>query len=299
MRLVLGLLVVLFTLGGCASHLGAPSRQASPGWPDDADVVLREDLRYSPDDWPEPLQADVYLPDTPGLRPAVLVVHGGGWEGRSRTDMAAVAERLASHGFVAINVDYRFAPEYRFPARIQDLQQAMHWIHRHAEPWRIDTSRIAGVGYSSGAHSVSLLALIAGQGGELDRPYGGDDTRLEAVVAGGTPTDLMKFDDGRLVKQLLGGTRAQVPDRYRLASPVNHVHPGAPPFFLFHGGWDSLVPLDHAEDFYAKLKAQGVDSELYVQRLRGHITAFLTRTGAMDAATDFLERQLAPRIKAP
>ncbi|MCL7939229.1 alpha/beta hydrolase [Halomonas sp. ATCH28] len=248
---------------------------------------------YTPPDWPEMLEARVLLPDTPPdqRRPAALLVHGGGWQRRSPDDMDEIAERLAERGYVTVNVAYRFAPEHRFPAQLHDLQRAMAWIHEHANAWRIDTDRIVGVGYSSGAHLVSLLGVSANVDA-LAEPHGGDHARLAAVLGGGLPSDLFKFDDGRLVVEFIGGTRAERPEAYRLASPITHVDADTPPHFLFHGRWDGLVPLDHATDFHAELLAQGVESELYLQHYRGHFTSFLTRGNAIEAGIAFLDRQL-------
>lgn len=288
MRIATPLLLFFLTLSGCARHEGAPP-DAGATSPPEHTITVERGITWSPPDWPEVLKADIYRPDGAGMSPAVLVVHGGGWEGRSRHDMDAIAERLARSGFVAVNVDYRFAPAYIFPAQLRDLQQAMRWIHGHAEEYGIDPERIGALGYSSGAHLVSLLATVAGDGGQLD---GGPLTRPDAVVAGGTPTDLRKYPAGRLVPQFLGGTQEQVPERFALASPVTHVDGSEPPFFLFHGQWDGLVPLDHATDFRAALQEAGVDTELYVQRWRGHLTAFVFRGGAMEAALSFLHRRL-------
>ncbi|WP_136246781.1 alpha/beta hydrolase [Halomonas borealis] len=296
---LLGLSLCLPLLaGGCASQRSTDDAPASTSSAakDVVEVSFQRlaEQTYTPTDWPEPLGARVYLPDTPGQarRPAALLVHGGGWQRRSPEDMAPIAKRLAARGFVVANIGYRFAPRYRFPAQLHDLQVAMTWLHDHADTWRIDTDRIAGVGYSSGAHLVSLLG-VQHTGAPLDTPYGGDQTRLAAVVAGGLPSDLTKFDDGRLVVDFIGGTRAEKPDAYRLASPALQVTPATPPHFLFHGSMDGLVPVDHATDMYARLADAGVPAELYLQRLRSHITAFLTRDGALDAALAFLDERLA------
>lgn len=281
------LIALIIGLAACARHEGAPP-SGDAGWTSHEISVIRDRV-YSPADWPQPLKADIHRPRSAGPHPAVLVVHGGGWEGRSREDMEAIARHLARAGFVAVNVDYRFAPAHIFPAQLRDLQQAMRWIHANAADYGIDASRVGALGYSSGAHLVSLLAVAANDDGPLGA---GADTRPEAVVAGGTPTDLRKYPAGRLVPQFLGGTQSQVMDRFIAASPVTHVDADDPPFFLFHGALDGLVPLDHATDFRAVLQDAGVESELYVQRWRGHVTAFVIRGGAMDAAVDFLHRKL-------
>ncbi|WP_019625063.1 alpha/beta hydrolase [Thioalkalivibrio sp. ALJT] len=289
MKLLFLLPVAFAFLSACATHRNAPAETVTfetTGWHKLANQT------YSPSGWPETLNADVYLPDREGARPAVLLVHGGGWQGRSRDDMEAIAERLAASGVVAVNIDYRFAPQYRFPAQLHDLQVAMHWLHENAELFSVDTGRIGAMGYSAGGHLVSLLGLVAGQGGELDSPHGGERTRPVAVVAGGTPSDLRKFPGGRLVPEFLGGTLQEHPERFAAASPVTHVHAGAPAFFLYHGQLDWLVPVDHATDFYEALQAANVDSELYLLPLRGHATTFLVGRGAVTKGMGFLHRQL-------
>ncbi|WP_148861102.1 alpha/beta hydrolase [Marinobacter fonticola] len=283
------ILLASVLLSGCVRHLNAPDTTVparTTEWRVEKNIV------YTPPDWPQTLHADIYLPEGPGPHPAVLSVHGGGWERRSRDDMAGISETLASHGLAVMNIGYRFAPEYRFPAQLHDLQQAMHWLNDNAQRLDIDTNRMAGFGYSSGAHLVSLLGLVANQGGELDTPHGGPETTLDAVVAGGTPSDLRKFDSGKLVIQLLGGTKQAMPERYAAASPVTHITPQAPPFFLFHGSWDDLVPLDHTTDFQSALAADGVPTEMMVLSWRGHILTFLTSHQVVDDAIQFLYRQL-------
>jgi acetyl esterase/lipase len=281
-----GLLLACLLLAGCASHLNDPGRDRS--LPQTGHVVLA-DQRFSPPDWPQALYADVYIPEGDRAAwPAVLVVHGGGWERRSRDDMTRIARRLADRGFVAVNIDYRFAPEYRFPAQLHDVQIAHRWMREEASRLRIDADQIAGLGFSSGAHLVALAGLVAGTDSSLNADYGPADDGFFAVVAGGIPSDFGLFSGGRLIEQLMGATQDEAPQAYRAASPVTHVHDDAPPFFLFHGTLDQTVPYEHARVLYESLLAHGVHAELYRMRLRGHVTSFLTRGGAMRSAVAFL-----------
>ncbi|MEC7814695.1 MAG: alpha/beta hydrolase [Pseudomonadota bacterium] len=284
---VLALSSLLLT--ACASHHHAP---ASAPELTATDYTVERDLRFSPDDWPEPLYADLYLPDT-DARPApiVLIAHGGGWQRRSRDDMNWVAETLASRGFAVMNVDYRFAPEHRFPAQLHDLQIARQWLNRSAANYGLDATDVSGFGFSSGAHLIALLAVVASSGSDLNEPYGGPGTELNAVVAGGLPSDLTAFGSGKLLRQFLGGDPDEKPALYKEASPVSHVTPDTPPFFLFHGAMDMLVPFSQAEQMTSTLEENGVYHELYEMHLRGHITSFLTAGNAVDEALAFLVRQ--------
>lgn len=297
LRLAAALGLPLLAAGCAATHLstdGTPAiRERAARLEAPQPFRMLADRTYTPPDWPQALTADLYLPDSPPhlRRPAALLVHGGGWQRRGPEDMTAIAERLAARGYVVANLRHRFAPAHRFPAQLHDLQAAMAWLHARADEWRIDTERIVGVGYSSGAHLVSLLAT-QGTTGPLSVPHGGPHSRLAAVLAGGLPSDLLKFDDGRLVVEFLGGTRAERREAYVLASPARQVTPATPPHFLYHGRLDGLVPVDHATDMYARLAEAGVPAELYLQSLRGHITAFLADDAAIEAGLAFLDEQL-------
>lgn len=286
----LWLLLGASLLSACATHINAPDQ----GHPvPETDWAVERGVIYTPDDWPEELGADLYRPSTSGPHPGVLLVHGGSWSGRSREDMDGYAELLAGHGFVVMNIDYRLAPEYRFPAQLHDLQQAMHWLRGRATEIGLDSDRVGGFGYSSGAHLVSLLGLVASQSGsELDQPHGGPQSRLRAVVAGGLPSDLRKFGSGKILRDFLGGGMDDMPERYEAASPVAHISPQAPPFFLFHGRWDALVPVHHSTDFQAALAARGVYAEMVLLEYRGHGLSFFFNDSAMDAAISFLDRYL-------
>ena len=293
MRL-LPLFLILTALGGCTRHLGAPDTPTAAPAPRSEAVSLIRDQVYTPTDWPQTLHADIYRPSAAGRYPAVLVVHGGGWARRSKADMADLSRDLAEQGFVAVNIEYRFAPEYVFPAQLQDLQMAMRWLHVHADDYGVDRERVGAWGYSSGAHLVALLATVAANpDSPLNQPYGGPVTRPRAVVAGGTPADLRLFQNSDLVRKFLGGKQDDIPATYAQASPVTQVTADTPPMFLYHGTWDGVVPVEQARALRRALLADGVENELYLMKGRGHVAAFLFAGGAQEAGIDFLRRHLS------
>lgn len=285
-------LSALASLPGCSSYYGEENQATAQPETTDYDIV--QGLTYTPADWPQALQGDLYLPQQNKPSPVVLMVHGGGWNSRSPADMVWIAEELAGHGFAVFNIAYRFAPEYRFPAQLHDLQVARQWLDEHGERYQLDTQRVSGFGFSSGAHLIALLATVASSDSDLNQPYGGPETRLNAVVAGGTPADLTSFDSGKLLLQFLGADQSTIPETYRVASPITHITPQTPPFFLFHGSMDSLVPYAQAEAFHRALRAEGVQSSLLKMHLRGHITSFLTGGNAVEQGLMFLAREQKP-----
>ncbi len=123
---------------------------------------------------PVDLLLDLYLPDetAPG-RPALVMVHGGGFEGGSRSMHTADARAYARRGFVVATVDYRLDPDagrsvatHRAAARaaLDDAREAVRWLRAHADDLGIDPGRIAAVGASAGGEVALGLALLAEPG---------------------------------------------------------------------------------------------------------------------------------------
>ncbi len=237
----------------------------------------RGEVVYSPVGWPVEVRADVFAPRPGPATPAVVLVHGGGMNFQDlRWQMRGLARRLADRGWFVLNITYRHPPGWTWPAPVDDVRAAVDWLETHAAGQNIDPSRIAVYGYSAGGH----LALLQGL----------RDPRVKAVVAGAAPSDLMLFEGGRLVRDFLGGTRADVPERYRAASPVFHVTSESPPVFLYHGTRDELVPPIHAWMMKQELDAAGVPNELHWLEGKGHVSGFLLSGPAERRAMDFLER---------
>jgi len=246
-----------------------------------------------------PLKADIYMPEGDGPFPGVLVVHGGAWRMGTRGQLAGVAQRLAKHGFTAVAISYRLAPQYKFPAQIEDCKEAVRWMRTHAARLKIDPERIGGFGYSAGAHLVSLLGTTDAKDG-LEGLRGQHaatppSTRLQAVVAGGAPCDLRVIpDDENGLSFFLGGSPATCRDQYRMASPAAFVTPDDPPMFFFHGENDRLVPLASPEYMRQALMKVGVEANLYIVPLLGHTAAAMDRA-AIDRAIVFLAEHLQTR----
>ena len=253
-------LAISFLLSSCGASGGV-----------DSDVV------YTPKSWPKELKADVYHPPKGGLSPAVLLIHGGGWkEEDGRWQMKSIARKLARRGYVVMNVTYRGAPAFHYPAPVDDLREALGWMRRNAKTQGIDPHRIATFGYSAGGHLASMVGL--------------EDHGVKAIVAGGGPFDLTLYPGGDLVPAFLGGTQKEIPKRFREASPVNHVTHASPPIFIYHGSRDTLVPPEHARRMQAAYQRAGAKSEIHWLAGRSHITTFLFSGGTVSQAIDFLDR---------
>ncbi len=241
-----------------------------------------------------PLKADVYIPRGEGPFPGVVVIHGGAWYTGTRAQLAGAAQLLAQRGITAVAISYRLAPQHKFPAQIEDCKAAVRWMRKQATELKIDPKRVGGFGYSAGAQLVTLLGTTDESDGleGIENPEHAPSTRLQAVVAGGVPCDFRVIDlDARGLAFWLGGTRREVGDLYRLASPRAFVSDDDPPMFFFHGENDEMVPMISPEAMCTSLKEVGVPAELYVVPKIGHVFAAMDRT-ALAKSVEFLAKSL-------
>jgi len=274
-------------LAACSSHVGKPDSQEINTAPS-ARVVVTTDIVYTPPNWPETLTADLYKPviEGGGPFPGVVMIHGGGWTSRTRADMDKISRAVASRGYVVMNVSYRLAPKYRYPAPLQDVTQAVTWLRKNAQVNNVRPDRIGTWGYSAGAH----LATLAGLTGPGDKEFV-EGTRVQAVVAGGTPVDVRLYKQSPLTNALMGVPYDKNPEAWRLASPISLVSPDDPPVFLYHGTFDYTVGVKNSETMYEKLNAAHVPTELYTMRGLDHFATFLV-DAPVEQGIAFLDRYL-------
>ena len=121
-------------------------------------VRVKRDVTFRTVDG-EKLALDVYQPATKGKdRPAVVVIHGGGWTQGDKAWFAQQGDQLAERGFVAFSVNYRLAPAHPYPAAVEDVEAAVEWVRKNAKKYGVDPKRIGALGGSAGGHLTGLLA---------------------------------------------------------------------------------------------------------------------------------------------
>ena len=211
------------------------------------------------------LRLDLYLPiDSKEAVPGVIVIRGGGWMVNDRKESAQVASALAERGVAAASIEYRTADEAAFPAALQDVKAAIRWMRANAKLYGISPDVIGTLGGSSGGH----MALLAGISNDHDlEGKGGNNnvsSRVQAVVAMATPTDLLRLDAGgrSVVARFLHASPAQDPKLWARASPINHINAGGPSVLLLHGTADENVLPEQSETFAELYRRAGGQVEL-------------------------------------
>jgi acetyl esterase len=104
----------------------------------------------------------IYGPDESGPLPVLVWFHGGGWViGSLDTADGLCREIVDSAGCMVVSVDYRLAPEHRFPAGVDDSYAAARWVSEHATEIGADPSKVAVGGDSAGGHLAAVTAMTA------------------------------------------------------------------------------------------------------------------------------------------
>jgi acetyl esterase/lipase len=289
---LLGVVTVL-GLGVVVWALGSPTQDPRPRIRQQNDVTFATVGGVA-------LKLDLAMPEQGvGPFPAVVCLHGGGWVGGDRKQMAQTIEVLARRGYVAISPDYRPAPGHRFPACIEDCKTAVRWLRANGEKYNVDTARIGAVGLSAGAHLACLLGVTEPSDG-LDgtTSYLNQTSRVQAVVAFAAPIDLTDraLHSAEVLKDnlipLFNGTPAKRPEEYRKASPMSYSPKNPPPFLLIHGGADPIVPAQQARALADKLKQLGGKAQVVILEGEKHTWSGDRLRQSIDQMLTFLDETL-------
>lgn len=240
------------------------------------DVVYAEIERDGAD--ARPLTMDVAFPSQGGddPLPAVIYIHGGGWQQGNKEQGRGLIMGLARGGYMAASVGYRLSGEATFPAALHDVKAAVRFIRANAEELGVDPERIGVFGHSAGGHLSAMLGVTGSESG-LEGTLGPADvsSAVTCVVSLAGPTDLTALSAfGReghgMVNAFLGGSPEAQARIAQQASPVTHVHSGAAPMLLLHGTNDTLVPPGHARALHDRLSEVNAPVQLSLIEGEGH-----------------------------
>jgi acetyl esterase/lipase len=201
------------------------------------------------------LKMEVYQPQEVGIYPALVVIYGGAWQYGNSHANSEFNQYIASRGYTVFAIDYRHAPEYKFPAQLDDINTALNFIRKHAAEYEADSERMILLGRSSGAH----LAMLAA--------YQPNAPSILAVVNYYGPINLTEgykspphpdpINSRAVLKAFIGGSLAEFPQQYKMASPINYVTRSLPPTLLIYGSRDHLVEARFGRQMYERLHNSG------------------------------------------
>lgn len=193
-----------------------------------------------------------------GLRPVVVLLHGGAWARGDATQLTSTPTYLCDLGYSVVALNYRLAPTHSHPAQLDDIDRALGWVAMHSKALNLDPNRVVLMGRSAGGH-LALLSAYA------RHPY------LCGVAALYPPTDLVWswahptpswiLDTPGSLTDFVGAPLDQATEAYREASPLQMAHADCPPTLLMHGGRDELVYPKQSQRLAATLARLGVQHQ--------------------------------------
>jgi acetyl esterase/lipase len=228
---------------------------------------------------------DIYLPvvGKPPY-PAVIIVYGSAFFGNDQKHTAynTLGEPLLESGFAVVTVNHRSSRDAIFPAQVQDIKASVRFIRANSTEFQIDHSFIGITGYSSGGH-LSAFTGTSGSVSQLEGDVGQNtsfSSSVDAVVDWFGPTDFQSMDScgSSMVHDapdspestFIGGPIQENDTLCYLASPISYIDPHDPPFLIFHGDADPLVPHCQSEKLFAALQKAGVPSQFVLVPNAGH-----------------------------
>lgn len=250
------------------------------------------------------LHADIFRPDNDSVYPALIMIHGGGWNSGDKSLQVPMAQRIAARGYVTIPVEYRLIPKALYPAGLHDIKAAVRWARDNAARYGIDPHRIAVSGCSAGAQLATLVGVTNGSRSH-EGPCGDNpaSSHVQAVInIDGIATFVSESNiaDARarfeskgvlpVNAQWLGGLYEDAPDNWRhasallwitrLSAPVCFISSGLP---RYSDGRDELVARYDMLGIYTERHSIPVDVHPFwffypwVDTTVNHVVCFLDR----------------------
>jgi acetyl esterase len=250
-----------------------------------------------------PIPARLYAPRAGGAPlPAVVYFHGGGWVQGDLETHHGLCARLALHaGALVVAVDYRLAPEHRFPAAVEDCAAAYRWVRGQGGQLGADPGRVAVAGDSAGGNLAAVVSQLAAVAGE---PVPSCQVLIYPAVDFALDTDSHReLADGhvipreRIVWYMQQYLRSEADRTDPRASPLRAPDlAGQPPTLVVTAGFDPLR--DEGRAYAERLRAAGVEARH--REYPGQIHAFVSLSRAIPQGlactleiAEYLRRRLA------
>jgi acetyl esterase/lipase len=230
-----------------------------------------------------PLKLDVVVPQSPGRKPLVVYITGGGFLRSDKTANLDQRTYVAEQGYVVASVEYRTVTTCAtYTDSVADIKSAIRYLRAHADRYGINISKVAVWGQSAGGYLAAMTGVTNGLKQFENGANPGQSSTVQAVVDEFGPCDISTlasdydiatqdatYAAGNSFAQFIfgSGTTLSVKDdpvSMAAANPAAYVSPASPPFLLLHGSADQLVSPSQTVMLHNALRAGGVESTRYV-----------------------------------
>lgn len=233
---------------------------------------------------------DLFLPTTPGPHRVVALIHGGCWRAEyGPAPLGQLAQALAKCGLAVWSIEYRrLGDGGGWPDTFLDVGMAFDHLRTLAGDYALDLHHVVTAGHSAGGHLALWLAARM-KLSPHSLLYTPNPLPVHGVVSLAGIPDLIAAAEqevcGAAVRELIGGSPAEVAARYSDASPAALTPLGVPQVHL-HGGEDEIAPLRMVEEYAAQAAQAGDRATLEVLSGVGHFELVDARTAAGQRVVD-------------
>ena len=254
---------------------------------------------------------ELRLPQSPGPHPVAVVIHGGCWKARhgdliaDLANTAPLASALADTGLATWNIEYRRtdSPGGGWPGTFQDVADAVDHLRVLARTYPLDLRRVVIVGHSAGGHLGTWAAARHRLPPQSDL-HARDPLRVAGVVNLAGPADLEAFlpqvetsCGEQVLRKLLGGLPAEVPERYSHGSPARLLPIGVKQIVI-NGVHDLVVPLEFGAKYRDVATGHGDDVVLLPLEHAAHFEVIAPGSVAWPVVRDSAHSLLPPANEA-
>ena len=262
----------------------------------------------------QPLQMDLLIPAVNKRLPAVIFVTGGSFISANRARMPQLRMFLAENNFVVGSINYRTAPNSKFPAPIEDLKSAIRFLKASAQNFNVDAEKVFVIGDSAGGYLTAFAAVTNGDkifnvGANLNYSskilaavdlYGISDL---ARIAENFPENIQAaynmpgamasiFVNGIPVFTGTGGGILENPEMAARANPINYITKNSAPMLLMHGTADNIVSPAQTDLIFQVLRNVGVEAERYIVPNANHSDDYWAQEEIFRVILDFLKKYI-------
>ena len=202
---------------------------------------------------PRKLQIDAFYNKSKEIKPAVILIHGGGWKSGNKSHMEPLAQKIASNGYACFTVEYRLSLEAKYPEGIFDIKQAIQFVKENADKFYVDIAKIAVLGCSSGGQMAALIGTTNNNSKYEDVNYKSNhSSSVQAIVDidGILAFKHPESEEGAMASLWLGGNSDDKLETWLEASALTHTDKNTPPILFigsqyprFLAGKDDMIEI--------------------------------------------------------
>lgn len=198
------------------------------------------------------------------LYPAIIMVHGGGWRSGNKSHLFPMAEALAEKGYSCFTIEYQLSLEAKYPEGIYDIKKAIQFIKENYKTYKVDTTKIAILGCSSGGQMAALVGTTNNNPKfENSKIKSKHSTTVQAIIDidGILAFHHPQSKEGEMASFWLNGDYNENKKNWEEASALSHTNKNTPPTLFinsqyerFHAGRDEMTTILKQNNIYYRIE---------------------------------------------